>query len=51
MLSENVLFTNLVEIEERGGAGPGESTTSGIDENVQLAYRPLYDVKKVCHFI
>ncbi len=48
MLSDDVLFTNVVEVEESGLAGPGESTTGGCDENVQLAYRPLYDVKKVC---
>ena len=48
MLSDDVLFTNLVEVEENGMAGTGESTTGGCDENVQLAYRPLYDVKKVC---
>lgn len=48
MLSDNVLFTNLVEVEDSGIAGTGESTTGGSDENVQLAYRPLYDVQKVC---
>ena len=47
MLSDNVLFTNLVEVEERGMSGTGESTTGGSDENVQLAYRPLCEIQKV----
>lgn len=47
MLSDNVLFTNLVEVEDSGMVGPGESSTGGSEENVQLAYRPLYEVKKV----
>jgi hypothetical protein len=47
MLSDDVLFTNLVQVEDSGLSGTGESTTEGSDENVQLGYRPLHDVKKV----
>ena len=51
VLSEDVLFTSLVEAEDTGMIGTGGSTTGGNEENVQLAYRQLPEIEKVIYVV